>query len=289
MDLPLLDVGLGQPFPVGQLVASYVLAQVWNGVGRRLTAALVGWRYSPKAIWEEFLPRFLDVEEGTQTLIGAHELALHSELDREAARSLLIPGALKRHKLHTHLPIREALVSQLPVNRDRNLILYGGWIPSELAALLFEQDRHRFRFGLKEKDRIDFAVKPGELPQLRTLSQNPAYTDRWVVGDAFRERVMCDSTETEDGAVIVRTRSPLNNQRQILAFMGAGAVGTYLASLVIHHRSYAHQFHKALRNAAIGPTDPFEAVVRFRFKYKPLSTLSLEQLKDVTILCVERL
>lgn len=289
MDLPLLDVALGPSSPVGGLIASYILAQVWNGVGRRLAVTLAGWRYSPEVLWEEFLPRFLDVEEGTQTLVGAHELALHSELDREAARSLLIPGTLKRHRLHARLPIREALVSQLPVNQDRNLILYGGWIPSELAASLFEQGRHRFRFGLKEQDRIDFAVKSRDLPQLRNLSQNPAYTDRWVVGDVFKERVICDSTQVEDGAIIVRTTSPLNSQRQILAFMGTGAVGTYLASLVIHHRLYAHQFHKALYNAAIGPTDPFEAVVRFRFKYKPLSTLSLEQLKDVTILFVERL
>lgn len=276
----------------------YILAKISNKIGMGIGSGITNVRKGGKEkirreFWSEYFPTFIDFEEGFQSVIGAYDIGGPYRLNGFAARKTIIPDSLRIPCEHSSLQVVESYVEDIALNTNKNTILYGGLIPSDLAAeILMNEAKYgcRFRFGLKEKhNNIIYDINKKELNRLREKSKIKDFRDKWVIIDTYNEQVLCDSSPVEDGAIIIRADNPTNPDRDILAFMGVGATGTHLSGLVFQDPKYIKTFEEQLKGAGIHGEDPFQAVIQLRFKSDKRIRFQQSDIKYLKIVSVEPL
>ena len=285
-------------------ILSYLL-----GLGtKRAIEKIREWRKKQK-FWKDHFPEFF--EEDVQTVIGTSKLielslpqlkeikpkirqqiAEIGSYDYLAAKKLLIPSIRNCLCLYFNKVVKEQVVSELKLKRNKNIIEYGGWVSSELAEKVLMTDRCRFRFGLKNKSgEIVWEITPKQLQEHR---RHPFESD-WIIVDVFERRVLFEpvkrvnGTYTTDGTIITRIESPISKKRDILCFMGTHILGVYYGDIIFRNLQYLGEFDYQLHKNNI-QNDSFQAVIKLNFeKYRWKDMPQKNVLHNIEIIDVKKI
>jgi hypothetical protein len=221
---------------------------------------------------------------------------------RTAAQETIIPDFVD--SLHSKLKGQWMIetTNGNSVDRNKNIIAYGGWAISDISKNLLLKNELKYTFGLiyTDKDKfsggkfhkeengkryyIKFHVSDEDIEKIRlerimnlkykTIESYKGTDLGWVLVDRFNEIVISEPGRSRvnkryirDSAIITYYKSPLNeSNRDIIAICGTRYVGTYLGHLCLRTPEYAKLLAKHLSENELGGEAYFQVPIEFNIK-----------------------
>jgi hypothetical protein len=239
-------------------------------------------RKEKKDIWKDHFNLFL--ENDSQNIIGTSGGI--SEFDKKVSTTQIIPNFIQIIHNYFTKSFSKISIENILFDKNKNLIVFGGCEPSELAERAQLDKKLRFGFGIrKSPEEMIYHIKKRDIDKIRKEREQVSSKESmlgavgdWTIVDRFENKEIGAPIKSKDGhyiedyAIITYNKSYYNPNRDMLLFSGAREIGTYFSNQVFAEIELIRELHDNLHAKHIH-NDPFQAVIRFQLEPYKIGTI----------------